>query len=79
MAACGPDCISLDQSVDLAEGIDRIGTGFAIQVCGCARHFALGNRLEVEGAGQQLCLFISSWMHPPYSSGTTHTFSIYSG
>ncbi|KAF5839842.1 uroporphyrinogen-iii decarboxylase [Dunaliella salina] len=31
MAACGPDCISLDQSVDIAEGIDRIGTGFAVQ------------------------------------------------
>lgn len=32
MAACGPDCISLDQSVDIAEGIDRIGSKFAVQV-----------------------------------------------
>lgn len=37
MAACKPDCISLDQSVDIAEGIDRIGKGFAVQVRGARR------------------------------------------
>jgi uroporphyrinogen decarboxylase len=33
MAACNPDCISIDQSVDIVDGIKRIGKGFAIQVC----------------------------------------------
>ncbi len=37
MAACNPDVISLDQSVDLVDGIKRVGTGFAIQVCMLAR------------------------------------------
>ncbi len=49
MAACSPDIISIDQSVDLVDGIKRVGTNFAIQVrslgsgcrgsccCGCAR------------------------------------------
>lgn len=32
MAACNPDCISIDQSVDIVDGIKRIGTGFAVQV-----------------------------------------------
>lgn len=31
MAACNPDIISIDQSVDLTDGIKRVGTGFAIQ------------------------------------------------
>lgn len=31
MAACNPDIISIDQSVDLVDGIKRIGTGFAVQ------------------------------------------------
>lgn len=31
MAACNPDCISIDQSVDIVDGIKRIGTGFAVQ------------------------------------------------
>jgi hypothetical protein len=39
MAACNPDCISIDQSVDMLDGIKRIGTGFAVQVnallCDC--------------------------------------------
>ena len=34
--ACQPDCISIDQSVDMLDGIKRIGTGFAVQVsCFC--------------------------------------------
>ena len=32
MAACNPDIISIDQSVDIVDGIKRVGTGFAIQV-----------------------------------------------
>ena len=32
MAACNPDCISIDQSVDILDGIKRIGKGFAVQV-----------------------------------------------
>ena len=32
MAACNPDCISIDQSVDMVDGIKRVGTNFAIQV-----------------------------------------------
>jgi hypothetical protein len=32
MAAANPDCISIDQSVDIVDGIKRIGTGFAVQV-----------------------------------------------
>jgi uroporphyrinogen decarboxylase len=31
MAACGPDVVSIDGSVDLADGIKRIGPGFAVQ------------------------------------------------
>jgi len=31
MAACNPDIISIDQSVDIVDGIKRVGTGFAIQ------------------------------------------------
>ncbi|KAG1666180.1 hypothetical protein FOA52_012027 [Chlamydomonas sp. UWO 241] len=31
MAECKPDCISIDQSVDLVDGIKRIGKDFAIQ------------------------------------------------
>lgn len=31
MAACNPDCISIDQSVDIVDGIKRVGTKFAIQ------------------------------------------------
>ncbi|KAJ9533935.1 hypothetical protein QJQ45_027041 [Haematococcus lacustris] len=31
MAACRPDCISIDQSVDIVDGIKRVGTGFAVQ------------------------------------------------
>lgn len=31
MAACNPDIISIDQSVDMVDGIKRVGTGFAIQ------------------------------------------------
>ncbi len=31
MAACNPDCVSIDQSVDIVDGIKRIGTGFAVQ------------------------------------------------
>lgn len=34
MAACNPDIISIDQSVDLVDGIKRVGSGFAIQVGG---------------------------------------------
>jgi uroporphyrinogen decarboxylase len=32
MAACSPDIISIDQSVDLVDGIKRVGSKFAIQV-----------------------------------------------
>lgn len=32
MAACGPDVISVDGSVDIAEAIQRVGPNFAIQV-----------------------------------------------
>ena len=32
MAAANPDIISIDQSVDIVDGIKRVGTGFAIQV-----------------------------------------------
>lgn len=32
MAACNPDIISIDQSVDITDGIKRVGSGFAIQV-----------------------------------------------
>ena len=32
MAACSPDIISLDQSVDLVDGIKRCGSSFAYQV-----------------------------------------------
>ncbi len=35
MAAANPDIISLDQSVDLVDGIQRVGTKFAIQVSLC--------------------------------------------
>lgn len=31
MAACNPDCISIDQSVDIVDGIKRVGKKFAIQ------------------------------------------------
>ncbi|GBF94989.1 uroporphyrinogen-iii decarboxylase [Raphidocelis subcapitata] len=31
MAAANPDIISIDQSVDIVDGIKRVGTGFAIQ------------------------------------------------
>ncbi|GAX82879.1 hypothetical protein CEUSTIGMA_g10305.t1 [Chlamydomonas eustigma] len=31
MAACNPDCVSIDQSVDIVDGIKRIGSGFAVQ------------------------------------------------
>eukprot|EP00877_Chromochloris_zofingiensis_P010525 jgi/Chrzof1/5726/Cz16g13070.t1_UROD2[v5.2] len=31
MAACNPDIISIDQSVDITDGIKRVGSGFAIQ------------------------------------------------
>lgn len=31
MAQCNPDCISIDQSVDLIDGINRIGKGFVVQ------------------------------------------------
>jgi uroporphyrinogen decarboxylase len=31
MAACNPDCISIDQSVDIVDGIKRVGDKFAIQ------------------------------------------------
>eukprot|EP00882_Tetradesmus_deserticola_P009407 GHRQ01009930.1.p1 GENE.GHRQ01009930.1~~GHRQ01009930.1.p1 ORF type:complete len:378 (+),score=155.46 GHRQ01009930.1:169-1302(+) len=32
MAAANPDIISIDQSVDIVDGIKRVGSGFAIQV-----------------------------------------------
>jgi hypothetical protein len=35
MAAANPDIISIDQSVDIVDGIKRVGSGFAIQVCVC--------------------------------------------
>lgn len=39
MAAANPDIISLDQSVDLVDGIKRVGSGFAIQVrCMIIKH-----------------------------------------
>ncbi|CAD7695630.1 unnamed protein product [Ostreobium quekettii] len=31
MAACNPDVISIDHSVDMADALKRIGTGFAVQ------------------------------------------------
>jgi uroporphyrinogen decarboxylase len=31
MSACGPDCLSIDGSVDLADAIARCGTSFAYQ------------------------------------------------
>jgi uroporphyrinogen decarboxylase len=34
MAAANPDIISIDQSVDIVDGIKRVGSGFAIQVRG---------------------------------------------
>jgi uroporphyrinogen-III decarboxylase len=34
MAAANPDIISIDQSVDIVDGIKRVGSGFAIQVGG---------------------------------------------
>jgi uroporphyrinogen decarboxylase len=34
MAAAGPDIISIDQSVDIVDGIKRVGSSFAIQVRG---------------------------------------------
>lgn len=37
MAACGPDCISIDQSVDIVDGIKRIGPGMAVQVSSLLR------------------------------------------
>jgi hypothetical protein len=45
MAAANPDIISIDQSVDITDGIKRVGSGFAIQVRAraCrARPLALG-------------------------------------
>lgn len=39
MAAANPDIISIDQSVDIVDGIKRVGSGFAIQVGG-ALHLA---------------------------------------
>lgn len=38
MAAANPDIISIDQSVDIVDGIKRVGTGFAIQVGNRMRH-----------------------------------------
>lgn len=32
MAACGPDIVSVDGSVDLNDAIKRVGPGFAFQV-----------------------------------------------
>lgn len=31
MAACNPDIISIDQSVDIVDGIKRVGDKFAVQ------------------------------------------------
>lgn len=33
MAACRPDVVSVDQRVDMADAIKRIGPDFAVQVC----------------------------------------------
>lgn len=35
MKACGPDIISFDGSVDMRDGIARVGRDVAIQVCRC--------------------------------------------
>lgn len=43
MAAANPDIISIDQSVDIVDGIKRVGSGFAIQV---------GPGLQVWGGGR---------------------------
>lgn len=47
MAACSPDIISIDQSVDLVDGIKRVGTNFAIQV----RSWGSGARGAAADAG----------------------------
>jgi uroporphyrinogen-III decarboxylase len=59
MAAANPDIISIDQSVDIVDGIKRVGTGFAIQVGappaepGAALHGeGLGRRRGAAGGAQ---------------------------
>lgn len=42
MAAANPDIISIDQSVDIVDGIKRVGSGFAIQVRASAVEAARG-------------------------------------
>jgi hypothetical protein len=42
MAAANPDIISIDQSVDIVDGIKRVGSGFAIQVRGGDFAWVLG-------------------------------------
>ena len=32
MAACGPDIVSIDGSVDFKDAVSRVGEGFAFQV-----------------------------------------------
>jgi hypothetical protein len=60
MAAANPDIISIDQSVDIVDGIKRVGSGFAIQVrqhvmlCSCWGFLpcvsAAGTKTERNGA-----------------------------
>lgn len=42
MAAANPDIISIDQSVDIVDGIKRVGSGFAIQVGDWQHWWAIG-------------------------------------
>jgi hypothetical protein len=58
MAAANPDIISIDQSVDIVDGIKRVGSGFAIQVgeggggCPCFRLLKGDNMLgDYDGMG----------------------------
>lgn len=46
MAAANPDIISIDQSVDIVDGIKRVGSGFAIQVGACGGFCAARVLLE---------------------------------
>jgi hypothetical protein len=64
MARCNPDVISMDQSVDIAEGIDRIGTNFAVQVR------QGGAQTVMIGPPSHMNFFSSFLIHQAGSDGT---------
>jgi hypothetical protein len=54
MAACGPDIVSVDGSVDLTDAVKRIGPGYAFQV-GLPAH----NATQIIASSRRSCYYLS--------------------